>query len=172
MKALRTMLLALGMLTLVTVSTSAQAARKPRLVIMDDYIRAILIKDWDAHLHDKIKLERAYCLRWQYDIWAGEKAYRVTQIFAPDSVDADEHSIYFVCPKDADIAELHVHPQQTCVEDRITGALDCWDGGPYAWQCLPSDDDRERTKWLDHPFDYVQCTREGVVFYFAAGDKR
>lgn len=150
----------------------AQTPRAPRLVIMDDYIRTILAKDWDAHAGDKNKLERAYCLRWQYDIWAGEKAYRVTQIFAPDSVNADESSIYFACPKEPDIAELHVHPPQTCAEDRITGVLDCWDGGPYAWQCLPSDADRDFVRYVKQPFGMVQCTREGTVFYFATGDNR
>lgn len=138
----------------------------PRFVIMDDYIREYLAKEWDKHLTDTLKLERGYCLRWQYDIWAHEKAYRITQIAPADSVDAQSSSISFVCPKGKDVAEIHIHPAQTCINGK------CWDGGPYAWQCLPSDTDREYLVWANQPFGMVQCTREGSVFYFPLGDNR
>lgn len=138
----------------------------PRFVIMDDYIRAILIKDWDAHKFDKPLLERGYCLKYQLDFWADGITYRVTQISAGKHPDADVQSIAFDCePGDA---ELHVHPAQTC----FTAQGPCWAGGPYGYQCAPSDQDREYLVAAKQVFGMVQCTREGTVFYFAPGDNR
>lgn len=152
-------------------STSAFATQRadstgPRFVIMDDYIREYLAQEWDKHLTDTLKLERGYCLRWQYDIWAHEKAYRITQIAPADSVDAQPSSISFFCLPGKNVAEIHIHPAQSCINGK------CWDGGPYAWQCAPSDMDREYLVWANQPFGMVQCTREGSVFYFPMGDNR
>jgi hypothetical protein len=144
---------------------------KPRFVVLDDYIRDFLAKEWDKHLNDPIKLERAFCLRWQYDVWAGEPAYRVTQISNADSADATPNSISFVCPTGNDVAEIHIHPNQTCIEDRLD-ILQCWDGGPYSHQCLPSDADRAYVTYVHQEFGMVQCSRDATVFYFAAGDNR
>lgn len=142
--------------------------RLPRFVVVDDYVREILRRDWDAHVHDAVKLERAYCLGWQYDIWAHEKAYRVTQIMPADSADATPSSISFVCPPNWVMlrSEVHIHPAQTCING------ECWDGGPYAWQCLPSDADRAWLNRLSEPFGIVQCDRNALVFYFPLGDPR
>lgn len=145
---------------------------KPRFVVLDDYVRDKLSAEWDKHAHEQVKLERAFCLGWQYDIWAGEVAYRVTQISDADSVEATVNSVRFVCPQGDRIAEVHIHPDQTCIESRTTGILNCWDGGPYAHQCLPSDADRRYLSWVKQPFGIVQCTREGTVFYFPMGDNR
>jgi hypothetical protein len=168
---MRKFLLLVGALFLLGAANADAQAMKPRFVIMDDYIRAQLAADWDAHSKDHIKLERAYCLRYQYDVWAGEVAYRVTQISKPDSVtDADPSSILFYCPAGTQ-AEIHIHPQQTCVEKKDESYV-CWDGGPYANQCLPSEADRYRVTWLKEEFGMVQCGRESTVFYFGTGDNR
>lgn len=138
----------------------------PRFVILDDYIRVILSKDWDAHAKDVPLLERGYCIKYQLDFWADEIAYRVTQISKPKTEDADVFSIDFLCePGDA---EIHVHPPQTCYD----AAGPCWSGGPYAYQCLPSDSDRRYLIAVKQTFGMVQCSREAVVFYFPMGDNR
>jgi hypothetical protein len=140
---------------------------KPRFVIMDDYIREMLAVDWDKHQKDSPKLERGYCLRWQYDIWAGEIAYRITQITEPDSVlMVGTSSIDFKCRAYPNLAEIHVHPATTCINGY------CWDEGPYARQCAPSDADRRYLVWAGQPLGMVQCSREGSVFYFPMGDNR
>lgn len=135
-----------------------------RFAILDDYIRDQLAADWDLHKGDQPKMERAYCLGWQYDIWAGEIAYRVTQITSPDSVHAGPTGIRFSCfgKFPGHMAELHIHPSQTC----LGNGPPCWDGGPYAFQCLASDNDRLGITNAHYPFGMVQCSREGVVAYF------
>lgn len=135
-----------------------------RFAIMDDYVRDTLAADWDKHANDSTLLERGFCLKWQYDIWAGEKAYRVTQIARPNSVNATVDEIGFRCPVNA--VEIHIHPAQTCLNS--SGLADsCWRGGPYAYQCLPSDQDRAYLAGhLEQAFAMVQCSREGVVAYF------
>jgi uncharacterized Fe-S cluster protein YjdI len=138
----------------------------PRFVVLDDYIREYLGEEWDKHAGDTIKLERGYCVRWQYDIWAREKAYRVTQIFPAEVLEAQPSEIVFSCPPGKNGAEIHVHPPQTCING------DCWNGGPYAWQCLPSDADRNYLLWAMQPFGLVQCDRNAIRFYFPMGDNR
>jgi hypothetical protein len=117
-----------------------------RFVILDDYVRDFLASDWDLHAKDPIILERGYCLGWQLDFWAGEMTYRVTQISRPDSVDAKPSSISFSCTGryPGHLAQLHVHPPQTCA----TRKGPCWNGGPYAYQCQPSDQDQAWLTWL------------------------
>lgn len=44
---------------------------KPRFAIMDDYVRQMLIDDWDLHSKDSVILERGYCLQYQLDFWGG-----------------------------------------------------------------------------------------------------
>lgn len=134
----------------------------PRYAIMDDYVRERLGREWDAHLTDRPMLERGFCLAWQLDEWAGEPAFRVTQIARPDSVEATVSTIHFVCPKGTNVVELHVHPPQSCVDDQL-----CWAGGTYAYQCLPSELD---INYLNaHPqqaFAMVQCDRHAIIAYF------
>ena len=136
----------------------------PRFAIMDDYIRDSLAADWDRHEHDPAILERAYCLWYQRDIWGGEWAWRVTRITASDSVwGVTTHSIGFGCTgakPGAMVATLHVHPDQTCLGD------ECYRGGPYAYQCLPSDNDRAFLQWRGEAFGMVQCGRESIVTYW------
>jgi hypothetical protein len=146
----------------------ADEAPRPRFVVMDDYVREYLAKEWDKNqtlpLH-----ERGYCLRFQLDFWADEVAYRVTQISEPDNSDASTHDIDFTCPKKLGevIAEVHIHPAQTCASE-----TQCWPGGIYGYQCLPSDADRRYLKFAGQPFGMVQCDRKAVVFYFPMGDNR
>ncbi|MGN6206001.1 MAG: hypothetical protein ACTHNC_13930 [Humibacter sp.] len=138
----------------------------PRFVVWDDYIRDKLAHDWDAHETDGIALERAYCVRWQMDIFAGEWAYRITQIEAPDTVRfATPSSVSFTCRPGVNVATVHVHPFSTCLS-----GTDCVRGGPYGGQCFPSDQDREFIKWRGDPFGVVQCARDGLVPYWPAGE--
>lgn len=139
---------------------------RPRFVVMDDYIRDSLAADWDRHAGDRVILERGYCLGYQLDLWANELSYRVTQISMPDSAfGAGPSGISFTCigKYPGHLAELHVHPPQTCMT--MTGQ--CWTSGPYAWQCLPSDQDQLHVDWIGQQFGMVQCSREGIVFYLA-----
>ena len=135
-----------------------------RFVTMDDYIREQLARDWDAHAADWPQLERAYCLGWQYDFFADGLSYRVTQITEPDSVKASVSGIVFSCEGKfpGHMAELHIHPATSC----LTQYGPCFKGGIYAYQCLPSDQDR---RWLDNrddqPFSMIQCSREATVFF-------
>ena len=140
---------------------------RPRFVIMDDWVRDYLAAEWDKHKADSVQLERGYCLRFQLDVWAQELAYRVTQISQPDSVTyAGPSEIEFFCTPAPNMAEIHVHPATTCVNGY------CWNEGPYARQCLPSDADRRYLVRAKQPFGMVQCAREGSVFYFPMGDNR
>lgn len=142
---------------------------RPRFVIMDDYIREFLAEEWDAYAQKPAlnKLERGYCLRWQYDIWAGEIAYRVTQISQPDTViEATNNGIMFRCKSGKPNAAIHIHPETTCIDGY------CWNEGPYARQCAPSDSDRNNLIWKGHEFGMVQCARDASVFYFPMGDNR
>lgn len=135
-----------------------------RFAVLDDHVRQRLAADWVRADTAAVPIERAYCLRWQKDVWAGEAAYRVTAIAAPDSVlEAGVDFIAFTCPTDADVATLHIHPPTTC----IGGA--CWKGGPYAYQCLPSDQDYVALRWRRDAFAMVQCDRHAVVAYFPDG---
>lgn len=136
---------------------------KPRFAIMDDYVRQILIADWDLHAKDTVLLERGYCLQYQLDFWASEIAYRVTQISRPDTVtEVGSSYIAFSCPKGAGRAELHIHPPNSCLGPEGP----CFPGGVYAYQCLASDAD---TRWLNRsgePFGMIQCSREAVIAFW------
>ena len=136
-----------------------------RFVVLDDYVRDILARDWDAHSRDTVLLERGYCLGYQLDFWAGEIAYRVTQISAADSVSADSSSISFSCTGKftGHLAELHVHPPTSCL-----GAYGpCFRGGPYAFQCKESDQDLRWLAGKRQPFAMIQCSREAVIYFLA-----
>jgi len=130
----------------------------PRFVIVDDYIRDFIAADWDAHANDAIPLERAYCLRWQLDEFAGEWAYRVTQVSMPDSVHAGVSSISFACPKGPNTATAHVHPNSSCLSE-----TDCIPGSSYAHQCFASDQDYRFLEWKEEPFGLVVCDRYALV---------
>jgi hypothetical protein len=137
---------------------------KIRFVIIDDYIRASLIKDWDAHANDTYLLERGYCLGWQIDFFAGEPAYRATEISIPDSVVATVASINFSCKGryPGHLAQMHTHPPTSCKGPYGP----CFRGGAYAYQCEPSDADR---RWLNgngDPFSIIQCSREATIHWF------
>lgn len=138
------------------------AQKVPRFAIMDDWVREYLSAEWDVHAQDSVILERGYCLTYQLDFWAGELAYRVTQISKGDSVEADANGISFTCPKGKNKASLHVHPPQTCESD--TGP--CWNGGSYSFQCFASEQDQRVLAWLKQPFGMVQCDRSAVIGYF------
>jgi len=134
-----------------------------RFVILDDYIRERLANDWDAHKNDRPLTERAYCLKWQLDIWAGEVAYRVTEISEPDSVaESDRTGILFFCKQGPNVAELHIHPDQTCISDDGP----CWPDGPYSHQCIPSDADVRRLRHYEYKFSMIQCARDAEIFYW------
>lgn len=141
-----------------------------RFVVMDDYVRDGLSKDWDAHVKDSVLLERGYCLGYQLDFWAGEIAYRVTQISAPDSVSAGSSSIRFSCEGKfpGRLAELHVHPATSC----LSSDGPCFRGGPYAWQCKESDQDARWLAGKGQPFSMIQCSREGVVYFLPPNSAR
>lgn len=149
-------------LALSLVASVASAQQPVRFVVMDDYIRDQLAADWDLHKNDPVILERGYCLGWQYDVWAGEVAYRVTQISSPAKVDASPIAIGFDCTGKypGHLAELHVHPNQTCIRFGP-----CFANGPYAWQCQPSDRDKEWLQGKGEPFSMVQCSREATVYW-------
>jgi len=134
-----------------------------RYVTMDDYIREILEKDWDAHINDAFILERGYCLGYQLDFYAGEVAYRVTQIAPPDSVDATVGGINFSCKGKfpGHLAEMHTHPPTSCAS--ILGP--CFRGGAYSYQCEPSDQDRRWLDRQDYPFSIIQCSREATIYW-------
>lgn len=139
------------------------AAQTPRFAIMDDYVRERLAAEWRTAQEGKaVQRERAYCLRYQLDIWAGEPAYRVTQIDTAHMIDATVQSASFTCPEGPDRAQLHVHPNHTCVS--ITGP--CWKSGPYAWQCLPSDQDKLWLLSTGDAFSMVQCDEHAIVAFF------
>lgn len=139
------------------------AAQSPRFAVLDDYVRERLAADWrTAQQGERVQVERAYCLRWQLDIWAGEPAYRVTQIDTAVVDEATPGTIAFHCPRGPNTAQLHVHPNHTCVT--LHGP--CWKDGPYAWQCMPSDQDQY---WLDQngdEFSLVQCDEHATVAFF------
>jgi hypothetical protein len=137
---------------------------KVRFAIMDDHVRDTLIAAWDKMTKsDTTLLEYGFCLKWQYDIWAGEKAYRATQISRPTNMVSNWIGTSYTCPKGDRVAEVHIHPPQTCADEEGT---DCWRGGPYAYQCLPSDQDQRYLLYSGQAFGFVQCSREGIVAYF------
>jgi hypothetical protein len=141
--------------------TAVYIQHPPRFVVVDDYIRDFIAADWDAHEHDAIPLERAYCLRWQLDEFAGEFAYRVTQISLPDSIHATPSSISFSCPKGPNTATAHAHPSTTCVSD-----TECIRGGSYARQCFASDQDYRFLTYTGEPFGLVVCDRFALVPFY------
>ena len=144
-------------------TVNSDSLPRVRFVIMDDYIRQKLASDWDRHLNDHPIKERAYCLRYQLDIWAGEVSYRVTQLADADTViEADRTGIQFKCNPGVNVAELHVHPDQTCLTDDGP----CWPGGPYSHQCIPSDADVRRLEHYGYKFSMVQCARDAEIFYW------
>lgn len=139
-----------------------------RFAVMDDYVRDVLAADWDAHSKDRTLLERGYCLGYQLDFWAGELAYRVTQISYPDpdSTQAGPSGIRFSCDGKfpGHLAELHVHPASSCLGPDGP----CFKGGVYAWQCKESDQDARWLAWIGQPFSMIQCSREGVIYFLPA----
>lgn len=141
-------------------SEPAPSVQRPRFVVLDDYIREALAKDWERHATDTPILERIYCVRYQRDYWAGESAYRVTELVAGDSVRNEPTRSYIACPRGFGNAVLHTHPPQTCDQTQ------CYPSGPYSYQCLPSDDDRAFLLWRGDEFGLVQCDTRAVVSYF------
>jgi hypothetical protein len=160
-------------------SSSAQTDSAPpadslpriRFAVMDDYVRDVLAADWDAHSRDHALLERGYCLGYQLDFWAGELAYRVTQISYPDpdSTRAGPSGIRFSCAGKfpGHLAELHVHPASSCLGPDGP----CFKGGVYAWQCKESDQDARWLAWIGQPFSMIQCSREGVIYFLPPAAK-
>lgn len=135
-----------------------------RLVILDDHVRAVLAKDWDAHAHDPVILERAYCLTFRRDVWyVASWVWRVTDIAPADSVEGQTpHSIRsFYCSEAPNVTSGHLHPSQTCLSD-----TDCVDGGSLAFQCFPSDVDRATLRRTGKPFALIVCDRNAVVPYY------
>jgi hypothetical protein len=161
---LRTILLSLALTACSVQAVPPKAvAQSPRYVVLDDYVRERLAADWDAaQRSDTVQVERAYCVKWQLDIWAGERAYRVTQIDAATVQDATPSTIRFTCPPGPNTAQLHVHPNHTCV----TSGGPCWRSGPYAWQCIASDQDVRYLEGIGEPFGLVQCDTRAVVAFF------
>jgi len=141
--------------------TSVAFRHGPRFVIVDDYVRDFIAADWDKHASDPLPLERAYCLRYQLDEFAGEFAYRVTQVSLPDSAYATPSSISFVCPHAPNSATAHAHPATTCVSP-----TECIPGGSYAHQCFASDQDYRFLDYMDQPFGLVVCDRYALVPFF------
>lgn len=143
------------------------ATRGPRFVVLDDYIRDTLAKAWDAVENDPLQHERGYCLRWQLDVFAGEWAYRVTQILPPDSITMSSPSrLGLRCPVGPQTATLHVHPPTTCLSD-----VDCIHGSTYAYQCMESDADTRFLAFRGEPFGLIQCSREGIFAYWPHGQR-
>lgn len=134
---------------------------KPRFAIMDDYVRQMLIDDWDLHAKDSVILERGYCLQYQLDFWGGELAYRVTQIARATPKRSGPNGISFDCPKGPLRAALHIHPPNSCLGDDV-----CFPGGPYAWQCLSSATDDRSLDWSGDAFGMIQCSREAVISFW------
>jgi hypothetical protein len=152
----------IGFCILILPALTKLGAQQPiRYVVMDDYIRDILARDWDAHAADWPQYERGYCLGYQLDFYAGEVAYRVTQIAAPDSVKASVGGISFSCTGkfSGHLAEMHTHPPTSCAS--IHGP--CFKGGAYAYQCEPSDQDRRWLNTTPFPFSMIQCSREATI---------
>lgn len=140
--------------------SASSVTPRPRFVVLDDYIRDALAAEWERHAKDSPILERIYCVKYQRDYWAGEPAYRVTQIMAGDSAwGAPTHS-YIVCPKGFGNAVIHTHPPTTCDPGG------CYPNGPYSYQCLPSDDDIGFVRWRGDEFGLVQCDTRAVVTYW------
>jgi hypothetical protein len=148
----------------------ADSLPRVRFVVMDDYVRDVLSADWDLHAKDRMLLERGYCLGYQLDFWAGELAYRVTQISYPhaDSTEAGPSGIRFSCAGmfAGHLAELHVHPASSCLGPDGP----CFHGGVYAWQCKESDQDSRWLESIGQPFSMIQCSREGVIYFLKAED--
>jgi len=134
-----------------------------RFATLDDYVRDILAREWDAHVNDKVQLERGFCLGWQLDFFGNELAYRITEIARPDSVTARPSGITFTCRgKFRRMAMLHVHPYSSCLTE--TGP--CFEAGVYAGQCMASDQDVAYLEYTGDPFAAVQCDRRAILFYF------
>lgn len=139
---------------------------KPRYAIMDDYVRQLLIDDWDLHAKDSVLLERGYCLQYQLDFWASEIVYRVTQIERAEAHSAGPNGVMFRCPEGPKRATLHIHTANSCLGDE-----QCFPGGPYAYQCLASPTDYQSLDWSGNAFAMVQCSREAIVSYWPTGAK-
>lgn len=156
-------ILALFLCTTAACAVKAPAQEtKPRFAIMDDYVRQILIDDWDLHAKDTIILERGYCLQYQLDFWGQEIAYRVTQIARAKVVESGPGYIAFECPKGPNRAELHVHPATSCLGRNGP----CFPGGVYAYQCIESDTDSRNLSYKGQAFGMIQCSREAVIAFW------
>lgn len=135
-----------------------------RVVILDEHVREVLRRDWDAHAHDPVILERAYCVTFREDVWyTPDFVYRVTDIAPADSVEGQTpHSIRsFYCSPEPNVTSLHLHPPQSCLSD-----TQCVDGGSLAWQCMASDVDRASLRRTGKPFALILCDRNAVISFY------
>lgn len=134
-----------------------------RIVILDDHVREVLAHDWDQHAHDRVILERAYCVTFRRDVWyVASWIWRVTDIQPADSVEGQTpHSIQsFYCSEAPNVTTAHLHPDQSCITD-----TDCVHGGTLAYQCFPSDVDRASLRRSGKPFALLQCDRNAIISF-------
>ena len=139
-----------------------QPVHAQHIVVFDDYVRAKLAADWDRDAKNPYAHERAYCVRYQKDVFADEFAYRVTEIEDATVLSSETSQIVFDCPKKSDnMALLHTHPASTCAPDGT-----CVLGGAYAYQCFSSPTDDRTLIRSGHKFGLIQCDRNAIISFW------
>lgn len=137
-----------------------------RFGVVSPEVREQLAQDWDRHQYDDPYLERGFCGYIELGKWGGELAYIVTRVTQPDTVigQPTNGGIQFQC-KAWNSVPIHVHPPRNCP----TKNGPCTKDGPYAYQCLASDTDRQMLNYFDFVFGVVQCERKALVTYWPVG---
>jgi hypothetical protein len=153
-------------LLLIALILAGAAPREPvqaqHIVVFDDYVRAKLAADWDKDAKNPYANERAYCVRYQKDVFADEFAYRVTEIEDAKVLESGTSQIVFDCPTKTDnMALLHTHPASTCSPNGK-----CELGGAYAYQCFSSPTDDRTLVRSHHKFGLIQCDRNAIISFW------
>ncbi len=140
---------------------SPLSSQTPAFTYVTDSVRAGLIKDWDSVATSAYQVERAYCIK--YDIRVnretGNWLFIVTKAI-PAKVGFATNTFISYAACERGLTAIHIHTPTTCADGK------CRFGGFGAYNCEPSDIDRQTLQRMGAPFAGVQCSREAVAFYY------
>lgn len=150
---------------IVLLLTAAGLSAQEPTVLVSPAVRVQLAASWD--LKNPMQRERAYCLsRDPLVAPGGDTAWVVLGAVRSTPISEDPYAVGFWCPDGA--STLHVHTPTTCSHDELERTLypTCAFGGADAWNCQPSEADKQSLAESGAPFALIQCDQKVIVAYF------
>lgn len=157
----------LAMLIAESVTSEDAESQAFPVIMVDTSVRNRLAEEWEPT--NRYQHERGYCVTYSEDYvftWTGPViVYTLRSVTRAREENTTPNSIgRMACPTTpVPWVFLHVHPPTQC----LTGdERDCEVGGPYAYQCFPSNTDMRTLNRSAMPFAVVQCDRSALVPYW------